>query len=574
MPSVTKRLLTLEDLVQFCASNNFDKFSSAESGYKLSVQVPATATFTFDNKNEEIKDSLLFVTVKMFHTGINRNGSSISEEAAKKSLAGIKYKPILANFCEIDGVRDFTSHDRNITKDDDGNTIIEYIEKQVGCFTAKEPYMEYDENEQKTFIFAEGAIPREYTDAADIIERKDGTKVSVELMINEMSYSAVDKVLMLDDFEVMGCTLLGKHADGSDVEEGMKGARLDIEDFSTKKNAVTPDLGQMVSVLEKLNNTLSSLNLNSEKGDNTLNKFDELLAQYNVTADDVAFDYEGLSDEELEAAFAEAFAKSEEDEQEEADGQEDDAADEAVEDGNAQEAEFDGDDDGSESDEGDDGDEGADDEEDIENDITLTPGKKNYTLVINGKTFEISLEDKIEAVWNIINETYGESEGTYYGCDVFDDYVIMHDYWNSRKIYKQSYSMEDGVVKLEGEREEVFCEYLTASEKDALALMRSTYEGLKEYKETTEKALLNAQKDEVFAQFDEKLKDNPSYKKLVEDRDNYSVEDISLRCNALIGEQTMQFEAKNAQGISKKKTSVGFDFTHKPEKKPYGNLFD
>lgn len=88
------------------------------------------------------------------------------------------YKPVLANFCEIDGVRDFTAHDMKIN--DDGT--ISYLEKQVGCFTADKPYMEQDpDNSDRQYVFARVAIPRDYTDAADIIERKGGTKVSVEL---------------------------------------------------------------------------------------------------------------------------------------------------------------------------------------------------------------------------------------------------------------------------------------------------------------------------------------------------------------------------------------------------------
>ena len=38
-----------------------------------------------------------------------------------------------------------------------------------------------------------------------------------------------------------------------------------------------------------------------------MNKFEELLAKYGKTADEVTFEYENLSDEELEVAFKEAF---------------------------------------------------------------------------------------------------------------------------------------------------------------------------------------------------------------------------------------------------------------------------
>lgn len=149
---------------------------------------------------------MLFANVLAFHTGINRNKSNLTEAAAKKAIKNLAYKPVLANFCEIDGVKDFTSHDFTIDKNGD----YVYYEKQIGCFTADSAYLEQDpDNKDRMNVFAKVAIPREYTDAAEIIERKNGTRVSVELAVNEMSYSAKEKVLMLEDVDVMGLTCLG-----------------------------------------------------------------------------------------------------------------------------------------------------------------------------------------------------------------------------------------------------------------------------------------------------------------------------------------------------------------------------
>lgn len=145
------------------------------------MQIPAKF-----EKELESNDELLIAPVLAFHTGNNRNRSSVTEYAAKKAIKELAYKPVLANFCEIDGVRDFTSHDFEI--DDDGNFI--YYEKQVGCFTADKPYMEQDaDHDDRMNVFAKIAIPKQYTDAADIIERKGGTDCSVELLVNDMSWN-------------------------------------------------------------------------------------------------------------------------------------------------------------------------------------------------------------------------------------------------------------------------------------------------------------------------------------------------------------------------------------------------
>ena len=301
-----KKILTLDDLVAFCQSGKIKSFSSKESGYQLCVHTPSTLKYAND---VEETDSTLFAYVKLFHVGKNRNKSSVTEEAAKKALDSIKYKPILANFTDNteDGELDFTEHDIDI--DDDGNLI--YLEKQVGSFTADEPYLEYDKTEKKKFVFAKMAIPKEYTPTAEILKRKGGTKVSVELMVNEMSYNSKKRLLELTDIEVRGCTLLGVNPEtGKLVEEGMKGAKASLTDFSASNNSVfKQDNETLIKMLGDLNETLSGyFNSQAQKGGkSTMGKFEELLKKYGVTEEDVNFDYKNMTDEELESSFIAAF---------------------------------------------------------------------------------------------------------------------------------------------------------------------------------------------------------------------------------------------------------------------------
>ena len=225
-----KKLLTLEQLAKFCEDNNFLTFNSKDSGYTLSVQVPGDLVFAEDKED----DSLMFVRVKVCHTLLNRNKSFISEDNMKKAMPTLKYKPLLASIVEdANGELDFNGHDMNIVEDEDGNTSIEYIEKQVGTFTNDDPYLEYDEKNDKTYVIATAAIPRDYTKAAEIIERKNGTKVSCELQIDSMSFNAKEKYLELIDFIFTGVACLGES-----VKEGMAGSRLDIIDFSTQNNSL------------------------------------------------------------------------------------------------------------------------------------------------------------------------------------------------------------------------------------------------------------------------------------------------------------------------------------------------
>lgn len=545
--SKIKKLLTLEDLAKFCKEHSFSNFSSKDTGYQLSVQVPTN----FEVENTEYQDNtLLFGKVKVFHIGPNRNGSSVTRSAAEKALSTIAYKPLLANFCEVDGVKDFTSHDMELN--DDGS--LTYVEHQIGCFTADAPVIQYDETTEKEFVFAKVAIPREYTDACDIIERKNGTKVSVELLVNEMNYSAKDDILELTDIIVQGCTCLGTNPEtGEFVEEGMQGARLDIIDFSVNNNSAVQKCenelnSKMFEILEKLTEAISNFNIqsaNKEGGENTMNKFEELLDLYGLTSEEVEFETEGLSDEDLEAKFVEVYGDAEEFKKKRKCSDEDEEEPEGEED-------FAG------------------------------CGKKKKRCAINTENstveFELSHDDIRMALYGLLESTWDENSYAWV-CEVYDNYFIYQKETYSEegydyKYYKQSYSKADDNIALSGDPVEVFSTFVTESEKTALDMIRSQYEELKAFKEQYDAAQLKAQKDAILegAEYAE-VKDSEEFKALVSDIEKYSVDELKVKADLIFAaamKKKFNFEAKP------EKKSVGINFNTKPNKKKqaYAGLFD
>lgn len=540
MSKTVKKLLTIEDLVKFCREQDFSNFSSKETGYQLSVQVPAT----FEVENEGYQDNtLLFGKVKLFHIGPNINGSSVTKDAAEKSLSTIAYKPLLANFCEIDGIKDFTSHDMILNEDG----TVTYIERQIGCFTADTPVIQYDETTEKEFVFAKVAIPREYTDACEIIERKNGTKVSVELLVNEMNYSAKDEILELTDVIVQGATCLGKDPEtGSNVEEGMQGARLDIIDFSAKNNSVTINTelnNTLIDTLKKLNETLDKFNNKTdpikEGGENAMNKLNELLEAYGLTLDELDFSTEGLSDEELEAAFTEAFGDAEEFKNKSKDSSDD----------------------------------------------NLDPDggfSKHYSLKQEDGVmkFELSHDSIRMALYDLLKSDWNDSSYSWI-CEVYDNYfVYQKESWNDDKYdvkyYKQSYSKNSDTIEFSGDAVQVFSTFVTESEKTALDMMRSQYEELKKFHDDTVAAQEQAQKDEIFN--DEQyaiLADNEKFEQLKKDAVKFSVDEISNQCKVIFAEEIMAQGSYSTDGGKKSTKKIGFNFSKKPAKKSaYGGLFD
>ena len=150
------RILTLDDLYKFFVDKNKSfSFSSKESGSPIVVSLPGTFAETSDNM-----PGLLKLKLKVCHTQLNRNGSFISEENMEKGMPTLKYRPILAYIHELeDGTKDFYAHNVEIIENENGESEINYIEKQVGCFTADDPWLEYDKEMDKTYVMAYSVIP-------------------------------------------------------------------------------------------------------------------------------------------------------------------------------------------------------------------------------------------------------------------------------------------------------------------------------------------------------------------------------------------------------------------------------
>lgn len=564
MPKVIKKkILTEDDLLKFCQEQKFAKFSSKDTGYQLALKVPTT--FEIDDTVDENHRGMMRLKFRIFHTGLNRNKSYVSKDAAEKAMNTIADRPVLAAIHQLDdGSWDFEGHEMEIVKDEKGKEELRYIESQVGSFSSEPAFWEHDDNLDKDYVCAYAYISEEYTKACEIIRAKQGSKNSCELFIDELSYNAKEKYLELNDFYVNASTLLGSHDDGTEIQEGMEGSRADIADFSVNNNSVKFDKDEkMIELLENLNKTLSNFNkeqtpvqTQSEEGgtNNKMTKFEELLTKYGKTAEDVTFDYAEMSDEELEAKFAEMF------DNDNSDGDNSDN-------GESGEPSNDGEGDGEGA-----SDPGGDEEKNI---------SKNELF---NKLFEISFDEIRYALNNLCSVYRNDSEWCYVS-QVYENYFIMED-WDSDKYYKQSYEKDGDNISLSGERIEMFAMLLTESEKLSIEDMRSNYSTLKEFKETAEKNELHAQKEAIinadnYSVLTEKDSDgnyvNADFAELVKTMDNYSIEDFETKVKVMHSDY-MSAHANFSSVDTKKNTNsvkilTNMNKKSKP-KKNYGNLFD
>ena len=558
------KILTIEDLIKFCRTNKMYTFSSKESGKPIVVQ----SIQDFSSADiEESDDGKLYCKVRVCHTLLNRNKSFISEESMKQAMPTLKYSPLLAKIHQLDdGTWDFHAHDCHMETDEDGNEYVVYDEQQIGTFTADEPYLEYDEKLDKTYVVARVAIPEEYTRAADIIRSKKGTKVSCELIIYECSYNAKEKYLQLDNFRFNGCACLGCEKDGTPIGEGMLGSKLTLEDFSEDNNSLVKFSNQLIEMQAKLNELEARFNIENDN----LGK-EETRVEMNENFDEVT-DTEEVT--ETEETTEEEVTVAENESEETVD---ETSEDETVDEENSEETT-------EESDE-----ETEDEESTVKEDNACGGGgsgttkkkKKNNSIEcsyeVDGETkkFAVSLQEKIYAIQDLVNATYAESDNTYYGVSVYEDYVVMCDYWSGR-YYKQSYTSENDNYSLTGDRVEVYAEFVTSDEQKELESMRSNYAALKEFKETVEKNELHAKREEILnSEKYEAVSETDAFKELVKNMDNYSLEELEKEAKIIFADNfNMETFAANTEKTQKNSTVKVFANVNKSKKdNRYGNLF-
>ena len=561
---MAKKFYTIDDLYKFCRENRFESFNAEKQGAPLIVQ--SFGVFEADNQNS---DGLMAVKLKSCHTGKNRNKSGITDDNMNKYKHTFKGRPILGAIYKTDtGEYEFRSHDMKIVESDEG-VDIEFIEQPIGVISqTEEPYLEFDEEEDKNYLMVSGTIFSDYSKAAEILERRRTCKCSVEIAVEELSYNCDEDYLSIDKFRFSGVTILGYEQDGvTEIQEGMKGSKITIDDFSVKKNSMfTVDYqDKMIEILEKLNTTLESFSnttKNSEKGgEKVMNKFEELLAKYGKTIDEVTFEYENLSDEELEVAFKEAFEEVENEVEpavEETVVVEETPAEEpVVEEGSTEEPV----------------------EEPIEEPVVETePVAENFVI-----QYELSHDDIRSALYNLLS---ADSENKFYYVwilEVFDNKFIYEDA-EECKFYRQGYTKDGDTVALDGDKVEVFNEWLSKEEKDALDALKSNYSvleaqynELKAFKDNYDAAELHAQREAVLgAEVYSVLADNAEFKALVAEMDKYSVEELKVKADLIFAShiQTVgEFSAKKTDG--NKMGKVGLALNKKEAKKgPYGNLFN
>lgn len=473
--------------------------------------------------------------LRIAYTGRNRNNTFISKTAFEAALASLRYCPLV---CRYDPEQDIIgSHDTELIKREDGVFLINATHPVGFVPDEAEPFwetVEEDDGSIHEYLCTQVLLWKRQPAYQKI--KSDGVvKHSMELHIQD-GHMGSDKVYYIERFEFTALCLLGT------AEPCFESSALEVFAFSDFK-------AQYVEMMQEFKATLKTVDPScevdihphnfSEGGKQELQEKTDLLNEYGVTAEQLSFDIESISIDELKCALEELKAA----------------------------------------------------EVTVDETVVDESDNKEFALTEQFKSelIEALTQEKVDTPW-------GESPRYWYlDYDAELNEVYCEDS-QDYKIYGFMYSVNGDVVTVdfeckkrkkfafvdfdEGDQTQMFAEIFNKMTEEFNALsakynqsasdvehLKGEVDVLNEYKLNIEKAKARHARDEVFEQFEdligieafEALRDNPG---------ELSIEELEDKCYALRGRYKVQMSfAYNPQKSAKIKIS---NSENQPE--PYGGV--
>ena len=510
-----------------------------------------------------VNDSFDSCILSICYAGRNRNRTFISKEAIENAIPTMAYCPIVANYdVESDIIG---GHDVDFVDDDTGSIKMVNLTDAVGVIPENPQWcwqLKMDKDGVEREYLSTPAILWKRTPVYDKLKRDGVSGQSME--INVRDGKIVDGLYEIDSFEFTAFCLLGE-----DIEPCFEGAQVEM--FSL--NNLSSRLSEMMSDFKDNFTKVIAASADDDKtpkgeeyclegGESSL-KMDELLQKYGLTEEDIDFDTIDMTEEDIEARFAELQKKKFADDDNES----------GADDGE-----------GSDDDQQDDGDQddGADDTEtdpEPEDDDDDEP-KKQYSLT------GMQLKDEIlNALYAVsYKDEWGEWPRycfTDYDPAVNEVYAYDNEDWN---LYGFKYSMNGDKVVIDFESKSrkrlAFVDFDEGDDQfnyahmfdsanvrfDALTKEVVT---LRDYKKAVEAKEFEQKANDVFARFSD-LADDERFKLLRDNCSDMSIEDIEDKCFAIRGRNT---QVKFSQNNNPIRLPVEGKLDKNDADEPYGGVF-
>ena len=494
-------------------------------------------------KFEKINDEFTKCHCYIMALGKNRNYSYFTKEAVQNALPTLFDIPVVAHIkVKADGTPYVGAHDRQLIIDDDGTQLIDQTYPfglvPEGSNPTFEDITEID-GTVATYLTADIIL---WSGRYPIMDAKSDDpstyfNQSMEIIINSYESLAEDNNYMnITDFTFSALCLLGRdeHDPEYNSEPCFPSAKVTPLQYNLNDN-FKKEFSLMMSKFKKISKK------ESEQG---LDKKEEILKKYNITADKLNFKIDALSVEDLDKKLKDFT------------------------------------------------------------DAHKTQPKSIFSTTYNQKRDALrnALDSDVtlDADGNVVSEIY------YYVMDFDDQYAYVEkDSWDNAGNFDEThgrytYTFDDKTLTatITSDFEEMILTWLTVAEKATLDVERGNYSKLQtefeEYKKnysTSEKDVeeLRSYKNQkvadehqasvnaIFAKSEfESLKDNKEFNDFKANVGDMSLEDIETKCFAIYGKAQAQGKVNFSANkpVEKVPVVVKVDQTPSVDSSPYGGLFE
>ena len=238
--------------------------------------------------------------LKIAYTGLNRNNSFISKDVFEKDINTMFLCPVVANY-SIDK-NQIGSHDIALMEKSDGNVDMINLTEPVGVVpqSAKWYWKDIEENGTIHEYLCTEVILWKRQPCYQKIKENGITSESME--IDVLDGKIVNGYYQIDDFRFTAFCLLGS------AEPCFESASLqlfDKKDFKEQYTQMMKEFKESFSVDNQFSSEIDHKNKFSKKEGKKLLTKDEILKKYNLTKDDIDFEIDNLSNDELETKLKE-----------------------------------------------------------------------------------------------------------------------------------------------------------------------------------------------------------------------------------------------------------------------------
>lgn len=262
---------------------------------KYSFSTPAISDIT------DINSSFAKGRLKVMYLGKNRNKTSFSEENVQRALPTLKNVPIVCNWIASDGI--IGGHDMGKFKDADGKVRLVNLTDPCGVVPESAKFSivtELDDNGVgHRYLVADDVILWKRQDVYQHIKNDLNGKVDHSMEIDIFKTSNKDGYREIEDFQFTALCLLERDA------PCFEGSELELYSACNNTEAFKEKFNQMLEELSEVNLVSSSSNeddnkLFSSKGGSTLEEKIQLIEKYGLKTEDLDFNLDDVSMEELE----------------------------------------------------------------------------------------------------------------------------------------------------------------------------------------------------------------------------------------------------------------------------------